>query len=445
VRPSNQPSDSPSNGPSVTNVESYSTKVIVELESFLVAMDENEKVTFQNTVMSFIAKNIASIDNIGIQITSVRVVKQFRSKGAKNGLVEFENVKKARVRALEKSGLLVEMIIAGDVSFGTIPENFSFGSAITPGLVNNFDQLLNELDESFSVNNVIGNGDGNGENDDEPSSSKNLVMYLSLGSGFGGVILAAVLFLVHKRKKDSRLRELHSQSEFSLNSDDFESPREIKNENQWNWVDPNETNVKKDLENPYGGIQQAYSVYSNPPQEVPSFQSSDLVSSIHFHHVNILSELCQTSSIFIRQSVSDEDTPTGSASTSSMGINLSPEALNEARKQNQTFSFVPQNDRSAGISHSYPDQNGRLVYKSYVCSAPPGPLGIIIDTTAEGPMVHAIKPTSQLLGSIAPGDIVVGLDNIETRQMTAPALTRLMARKSQQANRKITLLRPMSS
>ncbi len=72
-------------------------------------------------------------------------------------------------------------------------------------------------------------------------------------------------------------------------------------------------------------------------------------------------------------------------------------------------------------------------------------MGIIIDTTAEGPMVHAIKPTSQLLGSVAPGDIVVGLDNIETRQMTAPALTRLMARKSQQNQRKITFLKPMSS
>ena len=451
ARPSDQPSDFPSNSPSVTNVESYSTKVVVELDSFSVAMDENEKVTFQNTVKAFIAKNIASTDDIGIKITGVQVVKQFKSEGAKNGMLTFDDVKKTGgVRALEKTGLLVEMIITGDVSFGTIPKNFSFGSGVTPGLVNNFDQLLKELDESFSVYNAIRNGDSNGEggDKDEPSLSKNLVMYLSLGSGFGGLILAAGLFLVHKRKKESRLRVLQSQSEFahsqsSLN--DFESIREIKNDNQWNWVDPNETNIKKDLENPYGDIQHAYSVYSNPPQGVPSFQSSDLVSSMYFHHVNFLSEPCQNSSIFLRQSVSDQDTPTGSASTSSMGINLSPKALHEAQKQHQTFSFVPQNAHSAAISHSYPDQNGRLVYKSYVCSAPPGPLGIIIDTTAEGPMVHAIKPTSQLLGSIAPGDIVVGLDNIETRQMTAPALTRLMARKSQQANRKITLLRPMSS
>jgi hypothetical protein len=146
------------------------------------------------------------------------------------------------------------------------------------------------------------------------------------------------------------------------------------------------------------------------------------------------------------QGSSELVTPTGSASTTSMGINLSPEALYEARKQQQNFCFYPPDTQQpSAISHSYPDQNGRLVYKSYVCYAPPGALGVIIDTTPEGPMVHAIKPTSQLLGTVAPGDIVVGLDNIETRHMTAPALTRLMARKAQQSERKITLLRPMTT
>ena len=72
--------------------------------------------------------------------------------------------------------------------------------------------------------------------------------------------------------------------------------------------------------------------------------------------------------------------------------------------------------------------------------APPGPLGIVIDTTAEGPMVHSLKPTSRLAGLLQPGDLVVGLDDIDTRGMTAATLTRLMAKRSQQAQRKITLL-----
>lgn len=72
--------------------------------------------------------------------------------------------------------------------------------------------------------------------------------------------------------------------------------------------------------------------------------------------------------------------------------------------------------------------------------APPGPLGIIIDTTPEGPMIHSLKPSSQLLGLVNPGDLIVGLDSVDTRNMTAATFTRLMAKRSQ-GERKITLLK----
>jgi len=414
------PSDSPSYLPSQTNVVSFSSIVTIEVESISETMDNTEREIFQNTAKSFVTKTMVS-EKVGIIITSVEVAKQVISKGATNGLVQAENRKS--VRLLEETGLLVELVITGDVSYGTLPGNFTFLDAIKPGFQQNFDQFLKELDDSFAVDRVIGGP--NSVNEGTSGTNQNLVIYLSSG-GFGLVALAALLFLSHKKKRSSRIRELQDQSQFvhaqsSVRSDGLESSCEMQNVPIWNWVDPSETNVKKVAENPYGDIQSMDdSVYSSPTQQAYSFKSSDI-------------------------SASDLETPTGSASVASMGINLSPEALYEARKQHQTFSFIPQEARSTGISHSYPDQNGRLVYKSYVCSAPAGPLGIIIDTTAEGPMVHAIKPTSQLLGSIAPGDIVVGLDNIETRQMTAPALTRLMARKSQQSIRKITLLRPMSS
>lgn len=75
--------------------------------------------------------------------------------------------------------------------------------------------------------------------------------------------------------------------------------------------------------------------------------------------------------------------------------------------------------------------------------APPGPLGIIIDTTPEGPMIHSLKPTSQLLGLVGPGDLIVGLDGVDTRNMTAATFTRLMAKRSQ-GERKITLLKGLT-
>eukprot|EP00531_Pseudo-nitzschia_arenysensis_P000953 CAMPEP_0116137634 /NCGR_PEP_ID=MMETSP0329-20121206/12347_1 /TAXON_ID=697910 /ORGANISM="Pseudo-nitzschia arenysensis, Strain B593" /LENGTH=937 /DNA_ID=CAMNT_0003632551 /DNA_START=102 /DNA_END=2915 /DNA_ORIENTATION=- len=77
---------------------------------------------------------------------------------------------------------------------------------------------------------------------------------------------------------------------------------------------------------------------------------------------------------------------------------------------------------------------------SYDVYAPSGPIGIVVDTSKDGPSVHSLKSTSPMLGLISPGDLIVALDGEDTRKMTAAALTRLMARKSRQKERKITLL-----
>ena len=76
----------------------------------------------------------------------------------------------------------------------------------------------------------------------------------------------------------------------------------------------------------------------------------------------------------------------------------------------------------------------------YDVFAPSGALGIVVDTTKDGPAVHSLKQTSPMLGLINPGDLIVGLDAQDTRSMTAATLTRLMASKSNQKERKITLL-----
>jgi C-terminal processing protease CtpA/Prc len=76
----------------------------------------------------------------------------------------------------------------------------------------------------------------------------------------------------------------------------------------------------------------------------------------------------------------------------------------------------------------------------YEVLAPPGPLGIVVDTTKDGPVIHSLKGTSTLLGLVGSGDLIVGLDDMDTRSMTAATLTRMMAKRSNQAERKITLL-----
>ncbi len=72
--------------------------------------------------------------------------------------------------------------------------------------------------------------------------------------------------------------------------------------------------------------------------------------------------------------------------------------------------------------------------------APPGKLGIIIDTCSEGPIVHSVKPTSPLDGLIFKGDLVVGVDDMDTRECSAHYLTMLMAKLSKY-ERKFSVLR----
>jgi len=75
----------------------------------------------------------------------------------------------------------------------------------------------------------------------------------------------------------------------------------------------------------------------------------------------------------------------------------------------------------------------------YEIFAPPGPLGLIIDSSANGPVVHGIKLDSPLFNVIAVGDIICALDGVDTREMPANVLTSIMARRMTK-HRRLTIL-----
>ncbi|KAL3936005.1 MAG: hypothetical protein SGBAC_008590 [Bacillariaceae sp.] len=115
-----------------------------------------------------------------------------------------------------------------------------------------------------------------------------------------------------------------------------------------------------------------------------------------------------------------------SSVASSRASHLSSNTLG-ARARESTSS-----DNSLNALRSKPE--------SYDVFAPSGPIGIVVDTSKNGPAVHSLKTTSPMLGLINPGDLIIALDDEDTRKMTAASLTRLMAKKSRQKERKITLL-----
>ena len=70
--------------------------------------------------------------------------------------------------------------------------------------------------------------------------------------------------------------------------------------------------------------------------------------------------------------------------------------------------------------------------------APAGKLGIVVDSSSGGPSVHNVRQTSPLLGIISEGDKIISIDDIDTTKMSAGGVTKLMASKATQKERKIS-------
>jgi C-terminal processing protease CtpA/Prc len=94
----------------------------------------------------------------------------------------------------------------------------------------------------------------------------------------------------------------------------------------------------------------------------------------------------------------------------------------------------------SGISHLSTD--GSLLMGE--CFAPPGKLGIAIDTLNGQPVVHRVREESPLSGVLRRLDVIAAIDDEDTTSMSAAAVTTLMAKKMDQ-KRKITYLRGKSA
>lgn len=74
------------------------------------------------------------------------------------------------------------------------------------------------------------------------------------------------------------------------------------------------------------------------------------------------------------------------------------------------------------------------------CYAPPGKVGIAIDTINGQPVIHRVRDDSSMVGVLRRLDIIVGVDDVDTSSMTAAEVTKLMAGKMDK-RRKIRFLR----
>ena len=72
-------------------------------------------------------------------------------------------------------------------------------------------------------------------------------------------------------------------------------------------------------------------------------------------------------------------------------------------------------------------------------TAPPGKLGVILNTSEKGPVVQSVAPGSPLEGMVWPGDVVISIDGIKARKMSAASLMAYM-KTNLNKPRKLTMM-----
>jgi hypothetical protein len=136
--------------------------------------------------------------------------------------------------------------------------------------------------------------------------------------------------------------------------------------------------------------------------------------------------------------VDDEDTMYGNASlfTHNQGNDDNSYAYsldaghvdNASLLGNSKYSaaVIPADQTLADDSQTINTRRGPMVVREIL--APPGKLGIVIDTTLDGPVVHKVNENSPLQGKVFKGDIITSINGIDTRAMKASAITGIMVR-----------------
>ncbi|KAL7491523.1 hypothetical protein ACHAWT_001071 [Skeletonema menzelii] len=89
----------------------------------------------------------------------------------------------------------------------------------------------------------------------------------------------------------------------------------------------------------------------------------------------------------------------------------------------------------------YNGSDGSAPQETVVINAPTGKLGVVIDTPNDEPIVHAVKDSSPIANKIQVGDKLIAVDEEDVTSMTAIQVSKLLARKSGQSVRKLTIVR----
>jgi hypothetical protein len=105
-------------------------------------------------------------------------------------------------------------------------------------------------------------------------------------------------------------------------------------------------------------------------------------------------------------------------------------APSELKLTESELEMLPSNLRSYDDEDEDDNYNEKGTIRKV--QAPDGKLGIVIDTTVDGPVVYSVNKKSRLSGKIFPGDIITAINDTDTRTMSASHITAVMIKTANQ-------------
>lgn len=456
---------------------------------------------FETQALEFIQQELPNPDEMGVilDIMSVKVVEQ----GIISALPQAGN-STSRRRFLQEEGLRVRMNVTGEVSPGSPPDGFDFAEVISMGFAKNylvFAYRLASANPFFfvllgddAVGRIESGEDGNNEN-----NNKGAIAGIAVACIAALAIAVAAAFLAFKARDRSSSSFTKPSSLASVNDSNFIGLDQVGSQDM-SISSPSSPNT---LENGRAlGITRKDSMASSLASSPASSMQSERILGIRAQAMSPTSPNNSNVEMLLAPPTTKTKNTSKQADEGSFGPTTADDeaSLDDKMKENVMMARGPSgvlrsdaqiNTRSQSIFDSISLESGKLTEQAarqsggpccaafgdigngvgflgaqgcmdpaqyqvdrmsempqgvmkrsglYEVLAPPGPLGIVVDTTKDGPVIHSLKGTSSLLGLVRSGDLIVGLDDMDTRSMTAATLTRMMAKRSNQSERKITLL-----
>jgi C-terminal processing protease CtpA/Prc len=116
---------------------------------------------------------------------------------------------------------------------------------------------------------------------------------------------------------------------------------------------------------------------------------------------------------------------------------MNDETMSRQSRQRASSDNSSKMMKSVGgnISMFSEDESFEAMYnqeEKFMVTAPPGKLGIVIDTPSAGvPVVHAIKDSSALVDKVRIGDKLVSVDGIDTTSLSAIRVSKIISSRAE--------------